>query len=246
MVVVGAVEFVRLKFAAAAAPEVVAATVYGPPAVALAVNVDEVARPLAFVVSVSVAVPLPNLPLAPEEGAVNVTETPLAGFPLEVTNATSGFANAVLTFSLWPDPLDTAITGIGAAVFVRLNFAAAPVSPVKSAVTVYGPPVVPFAVKADAVATPLVPVESVSVVFPLVANVPLAPVAGAVNVTITPLTGLLSLSTTVACRDVPKAVETAPLCVPPLVALIPAGVPAEFDRLKVAGVVAPVAEAETL
>jgi hypothetical protein len=120
------------------------------------------------------------------------------------------------------------------------------VSPVKFAVTVYGPPVVPFALKADDVATPLVPVVSVSVVFPLVANVPLAPVAGAVNVTATPLTGLLSLSTTIACRVVPNAVETAALCVAPLVALIAAAAPEEFDRLKLAGVVAPVAEAETL
>jgi hypothetical protein len=205
-----------------------------------------VASPLALVWSVSVFVPFPNLPLAPEEGAVNVTETPLVGDPLVVTNATRGFANAVLIVSLCPDPLDTAITGTGAAVFVRLNFAAVPVSPVKFAVTVYGPPVVPFALKADAVATPLVPVVSVSVVFPLVANVPLAPVAGAVNVTATPLTGLLSLSTTIACRIVPNAVETAVLCVAPLVALIAAAAPEEFDRLKLAGVVAPVAEAETL
>jgi hypothetical protein len=71
-------------------------------------------------------------------------------------------------------------------------------------------------------------------------------VAGAVNVTIMPLTGLLSLSTTVACRAVPKAVETEALCVPPLVALIPAATPEEFDMLKLAGAVAPVAEADTL
>jgi hypothetical protein len=163
-----------------------------------------------------------------------------------VTNATRGFANAVLTVSLCPEPLDTAITGTGAAVFVRLNFAAVPVSPVKFAVTVYGPPVVPFALKADAVATPFAPVVSVSVVFPLVVNVPLAPVAGAVNVTITPLTGLLSLSTTVACRAVAKAVETAALCVAPVVELIADAAPAVFVMLKLAVVVAPVAEAETL
>jgi hypothetical protein len=96
---------------------------------ALAVNVDEVASPLALVWSVSVFVPFSNLPLAPEEGAVNVTETPLVGDPLVVTNATRGFANAVLIVSLCPDPLDTAITGTGAAVLVSLKLAedAAPV-----------------------------------------------------------------------------------------------------------------------
>jgi hypothetical protein len=56
---------------------------------------------------------------------------------------------------------------------------------------------------------------------------------------------LLSLSTTVACRAVAKTVETEALCVPPLVALIPAAAPEEFDKLKLAGVGAPVAEAET-
>ena len=103
---------------------------------ASAVNVVEVARPLVFVVSVSVVVPLPNVPLAPVEGAVNITETPLAGAPFEVTRATSGFANAVLIVALCPDPLDTAITGTGAAVFVRLKFAADPVLPEKFAATI--------------------------------------------------------------------------------------------------------------
>jgi hypothetical protein len=86
------------------------------------VKVDEVASPLAFVVSVSVFVPLPNLPLAPEEGAVNVTETPLVGVPFVVTSATKGFANAVPTVALCPDPVDTAMTGTGAAVLVSLKF----------------------------------------------------------------------------------------------------------------------------
>jgi hypothetical protein len=43
--------------------------------------------PLAFVASVSVAPAgdVANVPLAPEEGAVNVTDTPLAGDPFVVT-----------------------------------------------------------------------------------------------------------------------------------------------------------------
>lgn len=54
-----------------------------------AVKICEVATPLPFVVSVSVAAAgdVANVPLAPEEGAVNVTDTPLAGDPLDVTVA---------------------------------------------------------------------------------------------------------------------------------------------------------------
>jgi hypothetical protein len=74
-----------------------------------AVNADDVATPLAFVVSVSVAVPFANVPLAPDPGAVNVTVTPLLGVPLVDTVATSGAANAVLTVALCPDPLVAAI-----------------------------------------------------------------------------------------------------------------------------------------
>jgi hypothetical protein len=57
--------------------------------VLFAVNVFEVATPFESVVSVSVAsgVEVANVPLAPEDGAVNVTETPLAGDPFEVTVA---------------------------------------------------------------------------------------------------------------------------------------------------------------
>jgi hypothetical protein len=62
--------------------------------VAFAVNVVEVAMPFAPVVSVSVASPFAKVPLAPDAGAVNVTSTPAAGVPFEVTLATSGSAKA--------------------------------------------------------------------------------------------------------------------------------------------------------
>jgi hypothetical protein len=58
----------------------------------------EAATPLESVVSVSVAPP-GKAQLAPEEGAVKVTETPLAGVPLEVTVADRA-ANAVPTVTL--------------------------------------------------------------------------------------------------------------------------------------------------
>lgn len=64
----------------------------------LAVKICEVAVPLEFVVSVSVpaAGDVANVPLAPEEGAVKVTVTPLAGDPLDVTVACNAVAKG------WP------------------------------------------------------------------------------------------------------------------------------------------------
>jgi hypothetical protein len=66
----------------------------------LAVNVDEVATPLALVVSVSVLVPPVKVPLAPVAGAVKTTNAPLIGDPPMVTVATKGVANAVLSAAL--------------------------------------------------------------------------------------------------------------------------------------------------
>jgi hypothetical protein len=88
-------------------------------------------------------------------------------------------------------------------------------------------------------------VLSVSV-FVLLLKAPLAPVAGAVKVTETPPIGLPSLSTTVACSAVAKAVLITADCVAPAVALIAAGLPAVFDMLNVAALVAPEVDAETL
>jgi hypothetical protein len=89
------------------------------------------------------------------------------------------------------------------------------------------------------VATPLALVVSVSVFVPP-ANLPLAPVAGAVNVTVAPLTGFESLSSTVATSGNANAMLIAPLCGVPLVAVIDAAAFAVFVRLKLAGVDAPV------
>src|ERR1700730_2574821 len=82
----GGARFVSEKFADVA-PVALATTLYGPPAVAFAVNIAEVAIPLAFVVAVFS--PPAKLPLAPLVGAVNVTSTPLTGlFPASITVAT--------------------------------------------------------------------------------------------------------------------------------------------------------------
>src|SRR5690242_21918958 len=96
--------FVSEKFAEVA-PGTLATTLYGPPAVPFAVNVVDVATPLALLTAVFVPV---NVPLAPLGGAVNVTTTPLTGlFPASVTVATKGAPNAVLIVALCPDPLVT-------------------------------------------------------------------------------------------------------------------------------------------
>jgi hypothetical protein len=97
--------------------------------------------PLAFVVSVSVTAAgvVAKRPLAPVDGAVKVTETPLAGVPLEVTVATNELLNAALTVALCPPPLVAAMAMIGAlAVFVKAKLADV-VAPVVEAVTEYEP-----------------------------------------------------------------------------------------------------------
>jgi hypothetical protein len=88
----------------------------------LAVNVVEVATPLAFVVAVSVFVPPVNVPLAPVVGAVNVTTTPLVGDPLVgdppvVTVATSNAGKPVPTAALCGVPLVAAIKTTEGAAF---------------------------------------------------------------------------------------------------------------------------------
>jgi hypothetical protein len=84
------------------------------------------------------------------------------------------------------------------------------VRPVAAAVTVYGPPAVEFAVNgADATPDALVATTIVAV---LLLNVPDAPVAGAVNVTFTPDTGLLPASFTVTASAFANAVLIVALC----------------------------------
>jgi hypothetical protein len=93
-----------------------------------------------------------------------------------------------------------------------------------------------------AAATPLELVADVVVIVGGVpVNVPLGPVPGAAKVTTAPLTGFWKLSTTVASSS-ENSVVTVALCGVPCVAVIAAGAPAMFVRLKLAGV-APVAEA---
>src|SRR5437899_2155901 len=91
--------FVRLKLAVDAKPLTLPTTVYAP-AVVLAVSAGAVAWPLLFVTAVAVADD-PNIALAPVDGAVNVTVTPLTPFPeASVTVACSAVANDAPTEAL--------------------------------------------------------------------------------------------------------------------------------------------------
>jgi len=148
------VRFVKLKLAVT--EPAFAVTVYGPPAVLLAVNVGAVATPLALVVAVAVT-PVPgdaNVPLAPLDGAVKVTDTPSNGFELASFTVTeSAVANATLMAALWGVVPELAVMDAGVPIeFVKLKFAG--VAGLAVAATVYGPPGMPFAVKVGAVATP--------------------------------------------------------------------------------------------
>src|SRR5215469_15585771 len=102
--------------------------------------------------------------------------------------------------ALCPLPALTEMALGAPAVFVRENEAGV-VTPDTEAVTVKDPTLL-LAVKVDAVATPLELVVAVVVAVAL-ANVPLAPLPGAVKVTVTLGTGLLEASTTSAANAVP-------------------------------------------
>ena len=94
-----------------------------------------------------------------------------------------------------------------------------------------------LAVKAVAVAMPALFVVAVAVAD--APNRPLAPDAGAVNVTRAPATGLLKLSATLAAIAVGNAAPIVAVCgVPADVTMLNAD-PALFVRLKLAGVATP-------
>ena len=101
----------------------------------LAVKVGAVARPFAFVTTCAVVCPPANVPLAPLDGAVNVTVTPAMGWlPLSRTVAWNAVVKAVPITALCSVPAVAAIEAGGADRFVRLNVAE--VAPLTLAVTV--------------------------------------------------------------------------------------------------------------
>ena len=93
-------------------------------------------------------------------------------------------------------------------------------------------------------AVPLAIVVALAVAEPPV-NVPLAPLPGAVKVTVTPLNVFPPESLTVATSGLAKAALIATLCGVPLVGVTLDGVPAWFVRLKTAAVATPGVLADT-
>jgi hypothetical protein len=93
------------------------------------------------------------------------------------------------------------------------------------------------------VATPL---PFVIAVLTPPANVPLAPLPGTVNVTVTPETGLLDASLTVAWSAEPNGLPTVALCGVPPVAVMDAAVPAVLVKVKFAGDPTPATVAATV
>ena len=95
-----------------------------------------------------------------------------------------------------------------------------------------------LAVKIGEVAMPCELVVTVAVVVPP-AKVPLGPLAGTVNVTLTPLRGLPLPFVTVATKGAANAVLICADCEPPLVAVMEAGTPAVLVSEKTAAVSTP-------
>jgi hypothetical protein len=173
------------------------------------------------------------VPLAPLDGAVNITAIPLSGLSFASdTFACRGVANAVLITVVCGVPAVTltadGVSGgnVPLAELVREKFAGV-ATPETVAVTLYGPPAIPSAVNAGATATPCAFVVAV-VVLPPPVNVPLAPLGGAVNITATPLIGLPFASVTVANKGIANAVFMAALCGVPNVVVTEAGVLVTF------------------
>src|SRR5258708_3489738 len=144
--------------------------------------------------------------------------------------------------ALWGVPAVAVILAGAPAKLVNAKLAGVE-TPATEAVTLYGPPTVLLAVKIAAVATPCALVVAV---FTPPANVPLAPLAGAVKVTITPLTGLFAASFTVACKAVANAVLMVALCGVPAVAAMLAAALARLVSEKLAEVATPTTVAVTL
>lgn len=227
------------KLACPETPEADAVTVYGP-TVVLAVKVGAVAMPCAFVMAVFV-IPA-NVPLAPIAGAVNVTVTPLTGLCCEsVTVACNGVAKALLMAAFCRVPALAKIFAAGPGRLVREKFAGV-ATPATEAVTVYEPATA-LAVKIPSIAWPAVSVKAV--VRPP-AKVPLAPLAGTVNVTVTLLTGLFEASLTVTWSPLVKPVLTVALCGVPPVAVTLAGGPERLVSEKLAIVPTPGDDAVTV
>lgn len=153
------------------------------------------------VVSAIVLLLLLKVPLAEVAGAVKVTLTPGTAFPPASLTMICKGVKAVATVADWVPPPVIAMFAGFPGVFVSEKLGVELI-PLAARVTLYGPPATVLAVKgAEIVPTePTAELVVSTIVLPLLASDPLAPVAGAVRVTLTPGTGLLLASLTITCR----------------------------------------------
>jgi hypothetical protein len=207
--------------------------------VAFAVNTADDATPEAFVAAVFT--PPAKVPDAPLLGGANDTIAPLTALPPpSFTVTVRRPPNAVLTVALCGVPLVAVIDAAAPAVLVSAKLADVE-TPATLAVTVKLPAWV-LAVNTVDVATPD---EFVVAVF-APANLPEAPLLGAVNVTVTPLTPLPPEFFTVTTSGLANVVLMVALCGVPLVAVIDATVPAMLVSAKLADVETPATLAVTV
>src|SRR5205814_352462 len=152
---------------------------------------------------VAVFTPPAKLPLAPLPGAPNVTVTPATGLPpASFTVATSGAANAVLIVALRSEERRVGMESTARAVLVSEKSAgvATPVTLVKTVSAYDAPKWLEF------IRVLSRPLPLVVAVFTPPAKLPLAPLPGTPNVTVTPATGLPPASFTVATSGAANAV----------------------------------------
>jgi hypothetical protein len=152
--------------------------------------------------------------------------------------------NAALVCAVCGVPLVAVIVAGGPGAFVKIKLAG--VDTPGAVATTVSAPAVPFAVNAAEAATPLALLIAVVTLVPLSANVPLAPVDGAVKVTVAPLIRFWPLSTTVTTSGAGNMALMGALCGVPLVAVIATGAPAVLVRLKLASVGTPGTAAVTV
>jgi hypothetical protein len=171
------------------------------------VQLESVAMPFAPVAMVA---GLAGLVLPPPLATVNVTFTPLLGFPkASVTTTEGGAATAVLIVADWEVAEFAAMELAGPAVAVAVNVTGLPLGTAAAAVTLllFVPAVVPR-VQLVSVATPFTPVATVAGL----AGTMVPPPAVTVKVTFNPLTGFPLTSVTRTDGAAATAAPTVPDC----------------------------------
>ena len=179
-----------------------------------------------------------RLALAPLVGASNSTEAPETGLPrLSVTTTASGVANGAPTVADWPLPVRTVSWAGAPARLLRENEAVSSV-PFTVAMTLYAPATV-LAV-ASTFAAPLEDVVTLGAL-----RLALAPIGGAVKLTVAPGIGLLLASRTSAASGVGNGAPAVTAWPLPVSMVMLAGAPGLLVSTSVPERLVPMTETET-